>query len=87
MEWALRQVPSQVKVHDVLYLFDHIILKYWSENMNKQNFKAFRKMIKGFKKSSYQLLQQSDVYFNSEHIDLLLLNCDLFYTPKLTLNQ
>jgi hypothetical protein len=87
LEWVLRQVPSQVKVHEVMYLFDHIILKYWSENMNKQNYKAFRKMIKGFKKSSYQLLQQSDAYFNSDHIDLLLLNCDLFYTPKLTLNQ
>jgi hypothetical protein len=61
-------------------LFDAIILKYWALHMNKQNFKAFRKMIKGFKKTNYQLLNQSDEYFTAAHTDVLLLNCGLFYS-------
>ena len=80
LEWALRQVPPHVKVHEVMDLFDTIILKYWALHMNKQNFKAFRKMIKGFKKSNHQLLNQSDEYFTAAHTDVLLLNCGLFYS-------
>ena len=80
LEWALRQLPPQVKVHEVMELFDGIILKYWALHMNKQNFKAFRKMIKGFKKTNYQFLQQSDEYFTASHVDVMLLNCGLFYS-------
>jgi hypothetical protein len=80
LDWALRQMPPDVKVHEVMDLFDAIILKYWALHMNKQNFKAFRKMIKGFKKTNYQLLNQSDEYFTAAHTDVLLLNCGLFYS-------
>lgn len=80
LEWVLRQMPPHVKVHEVMELFDAIILKYWALHMNKQNFKAFRKMVKGFKKTHYQLLNQSDEYFTAAHMDALLLNCGLFYS-------
>ncbi|MCG9879779.1 MAG: hypothetical protein MH472_04205 [Bacteroidia bacterium] len=77
---VLRDIPPHIKVHNVLELFDSIILKYWAENMNAQGFASFRKMVKGFKKSSYQLLKQSDQYFTQEHADIILLNSGLYYS-------
>jgi len=82
LENILRQLPPQIKVHEVLDLFDGIILKYWAENMNKQKFKSFRKMVNGFEKSNYQLLQLGDEYFSPMHVDIILINCGLFTTMK-----
>lgn len=79
LESILRQIPPQIKVYETLDLFDSIILKYWAENMNKQGFSSFRKMVKGFMKSNYQLLQVSDEYFGQKHVDIILLNSGLYY--------
>ncbi len=78
LEPILRKMPPNLKVYEVLELFDNIIIKYWAENMQQQDFKVFRKFVKGFKKTTYQLLQQSDELFTQQHADVLLVNCKLF---------
>jgi hypothetical protein len=77
LEPILYQMPPNIKVYEVLELFDNIIIKYWAENMRQQDFYVFRKFVKGFKKTTYQLLHQSDEPFTQQHADVLLVNCKL----------
>lgn len=76
-EPILRQFPSGLKVYEALELLDNIIIKHWAENMRKQDFKAFRRMVTGMRKTNYILLKQSDEIFTQQHVDVLLLNCNL----------
>lgn len=74
---GLARIPELLSVRETLDLLENLIYPYWARNMQKSDFRAFRRMVKGTRDFRYATLTEQNKLWNLRFTQRLLTGCHM----------